>query len=661
MAPKQKRVAEIGYVQCRNGRFRPVLGLAAAEHVQLADAATGTNIAFANMDWKEERHAGKNWQRHRALWRSTTETLLRHFQPAVMCFCEVGVVTSPLSEQHFNDLKDITRQAWISFGAAAKHVEFLQTPGEPYLTAYRTDRVTCEHYSMLSDLYDAQGSERTAQHFLLKPATSTEDSINVINVHAPSGTKRRLTDTQRAKLVGSLLQTTSLIDDTKSVGNDSYIIGGDLNTGEQVLTGIMRELESSGACASSWRAFRQLHGKHGDMGFCNEVRGHVLPNFVDGHDPQHYPYAFRAFSKQTLPPAAAEHRARPAAAEDFALQPTPADSAAAPSAEQRQPPLESCASSEEHWDRPAAAADVATLERQATQRMNAALPTSIIHAFLDYLPLTDDHAATRVTEILDDETKLSDDDLAAIASVFEPAFIWYTDPRQRTEFRSRDTPSYVRAWQKLASHRSAVGKTAYFDGTILTPEQRQTCFQAYLCDFGTTPLRAGQQKKRMKSYAEAHLREIAANRLIAWVIWEVGVPCIAPAAEQRADPLEENIIAILDWLDGAARSIIKYQQTATYQDAVRRAGPSHGVSGLTQEEQAQRSQLRRAHANVRRGRKLAELWDQRLITYATVADADWAVLQKHWDGSDVQHLQEIQQQRGDRQIAMPQLFTHPQT
>ena len=293
--------------------------------------------------------------------------------------------------------------------------------------------------------------------------------------------------------------------------------------------------------------------------------------------------------------------------------------------------------------------------------MNAALPTSIIHAFLDYLPLTDDHAATRVTEILDDETKLSDDDLAAIASVFEPAFIWYTDPRQRTEFVSRDTLSYVRAWQKLASHRSAVGKTAYFDGTILTPAQRQTCFQAYLRDFGSTPLRAGQQKRHMKSYAEAHLREIAANKFIAWVIWEVGVPCIAPAAEQRADPLEENIIAILEWLDGAARSIIKYQQTATYQEAVRRAGPSHGVSGLTQEEQAQRSQLRRAHANVRRGRKLAELWDQRLITYATVADADWAVLQKHWDGSDVQHLQEIQQQRGDRRIAMPELWTHPQT
>ena len=135
----------------------------------------------------------------------------------------------------------------------------------------------------------------------------------------------------------------------------------------------------------------------------------------------------------------------------------------------------------------------------------------------------------------------------------------------------------------------------------------------------------------------------------------------APSAEQRADTLRENAIAILEWLDGAARSITQYQQTATYQEAVRRAGPSRGVSGLTQAEQAQRAQLRRAHADVRRGRKLAELWDRRLITYETVADADWAVLQKHLDGSDVRHLEEIQQQRADRRIAMPELWTHPQT
>ena len=85
----------------------------------------------------------------------------------------------------------------------------------------------------------------------------------------------------------------------------------------------------------------------------------------------------------------------------------------------------------------------------------------------------------------------------------------------------------------------------------------------------------------MKSYAEAHLREIAANRMTAFVIWEVGVPWIAPAAEQRAestpaaeqraDTLEENTIAILELLDDAARSILPYKDTEEYQEAVRTA------------------------------------------------------------------------------------------
>ena len=147
----------------------------------------------------------------------------------------------------------------------------------------------------------------------------------------------------------------------------------------------------------------------------------------------------------------------------------------------------------EHWDRPATAEDVATLERQATQRQDAELPERIVHAFLDNLPLTDDQSARRVTEILEDETTLSDDALKAIAEVFECAFIWYTDPHQRTAFVHRDTLGYVRAWQKLASFRSVVGKTAYFDGTHLSPTLRQTVFHAYLDDFASTPLRPGQQ------------------------------------------------------------------------------------------------------------------------------------------------------------------------
>ena len=111
------------------------------------------------------------------------------------------------------------------------------------------------------------------------------------NGHAPSG-RKRLTDHQRQDPLTRLLQSTSLIDATKSVGHDRYIIGGDLNTGEHMLAGIMGDLVRSGVCASSWSAFRQLHGKHGDMGFRKGVHGEVLCERVCGHDQQHFSVCF---------------------------------------------------------------------------------------------------------------------------------------------------------------------------------------------------------------------------------------------------------------------------------------------------------------------------------------------------------------------------------
>jgi hypothetical protein len=268
-----------------------------------AKPVSGTNIAFANMDWKWARHTGKHKNQHRVAWQRTTEEIIRGFDPAVICFCEVGDVSKPMEARHLDDLQDLTRLAWTRCGAAAEHVGFLQTIGKPYLTAYRTDRLTCSRYRILSHLYHAQGLERTAQHFLATPAgAGAEERINVINVHAPSGNKR-LSDAQRNELLTSLLQSSSLNDAMKSVGHDRYIIAGDFNTGELTHAHIMARLVQSNACASTWKAFRQVHGQHGDMGFRSGVCGNVLDTFVQGHDPKHYPYYYfisTGFSNKVL-------------------------------------------------------------------------------------------------------------------------------------------------------------------------------------------------------------------------------------------------------------------------------------------------------------------------------------------------------------------------
>ena len=100
------------------------------------------------------------------------------------------------------------------------------------MTAFRVDRVACSGHRILSNLYRARGLERTAQHVLATPvAADTFARIDVINVHAPSGS-HKLHDGQRNELLTNLLQSRSLNDAAYSVGHDRYIIGGDFNTGE---------------------------------------------------------------------------------------------------------------------------------------------------------------------------------------------------------------------------------------------------------------------------------------------------------------------------------------------------------------------------------------------------------------------------------------------
>ena len=143
--------------------------------------------------------------------------------------------------------------------------------------------------------------------------------------------------------------------------------------------------------------------------------------------------------------------------------------------------------------------DIAHLQWQAAQRQHAEVPARIVHAFLDDLPTTDHQAASIVNAILENEETLPDESLNGIFEVFECAFIWHSDPHQRTEFGHRNTGGYVRAWQQLASFRGAVGADEYFDGTRLPPARRQTVLQAYPQEFVSTGLRLGQDHRRVKS------------------------------------------------------------------------------------------------------------------------------------------------------------------
>ena len=74
------------------------------------------------------------------------------------------------------------------------------------MTIYIDGSVQCSCHRILKGVYNAQGLPRTAQRFLCcGPGGVT---VDVINVHAPSG-KKQLKDQQRQTLLTNLLQSNS--------------------------------------------------------------------------------------------------------------------------------------------------------------------------------------------------------------------------------------------------------------------------------------------------------------------------------------------------------------------------------------------------------------------------------------------------------------------
>ena len=256
---------------------------------------------------------GKHFARHAKKLSDTISSIVEEAAPAVICMCEVGLPHSPLQSEHFARLRNVVAQAWKDCCPAAKEhgVEFLYTDGEPYLSAYRPDMITCTAHTTMQDLYLAGGEPRTAQHFLATPACGGYSGANIINVHAPSGT-RRLKDSQRLCLLTRLLQSTSLRDSRMRVGMDNFIIGGDINTEELLIACCLRTLRQENVCSATARSWRPHWGMHGDIGIVGGgVQGGTLEARMRSHDPTHVPYAFgwKLLPEQACAPATEQHAA----------------------------------------------------------------------------------------------------------------------------------------------------------------------------------------------------------------------------------------------------------------------------------------------------------------------------------------------------------------
>ena len=286
-------------------------------------------IIFVNIDWKKSRHeSAEAVTRNLKKLHMTTCSIVSQMKPAVICCCEVGNVRIPMTTPQVHTMQETIVAAWKTTATeqrpwmAMPDIRFLHTDGEPYLTAWDSNQCDCRHGRILQDVYFCKDEPRTAQAFLCDmPGEPDCAGIDVINVHAPSG-RISLKDSQRKQLVRNLLQSESKSRPAGDVGEAKFLIGGDLNTPEYTLSGIMRALAAERYPHFEYRLIRPTWGLHGDMCIKGGFSATLATGRPENHDPKHHPYGI-CWSKlpetdakrdSVLHPLPARNRLQPAAA-----------------------------------------------------------------------------------------------------------------------------------------------------------------------------------------------------------------------------------------------------------------------------------------------------------------------------------------------------------
>ena len=174
----------------------------------LQSTALVANVVFINIDWKASRHnSTKTTKNNMAVLGNTISTVVRNMNPTMICMCEVGEAAIPLSEDQMQQVRDQCTQAWSEGATEPVKLCCMFEAGAPYMTIYIDGKVQCSCHRIIENLYTtAMGQPRVAQAFMCRgPGDVT---IDVINVHAPSG-KNKLTNQQRQTMLANMLQSDS--------------------------------------------------------------------------------------------------------------------------------------------------------------------------------------------------------------------------------------------------------------------------------------------------------------------------------------------------------------------------------------------------------------------------------------------------------------------
>ena len=252
------------------------------------------NVVFINIDWKSSR-MNRTLETNMKILAKTIAGVVHNMKPTMICMSEVGVTKHPLSEEQMQQMANQCISTWKD--AATEHIQLrsMFSTGAPYMTIYIDGPIRCSNHRILHDLYYAGGQARTAQTFVCSfPGGGSAD---VVNVHAPSGSKS-LQDSQRQTLLTNLLQSNSLARPGCTIGNAHFLIGGDMNTAPFLMAELLHACRDNGSLRTEARTHEREFAKHGDLCVVAGVQASTLTTKAQNHDPQHDPYGVCCYMPQ---------------------------------------------------------------------------------------------------------------------------------------------------------------------------------------------------------------------------------------------------------------------------------------------------------------------------------------------------------------------------
>ena len=135
----------------------------------------------------------------------------------------------------------------------------------------------------------------------------------------------------------------------------------------------------------------------------------------------------------------------------------------------------------------------------------------------------------------------------------------------------------------------------------------------------------------------------------------IGLPALPSfATEQRGQRLSpqdleavpDAIHSVLNWLDRLAGALLRDRATSEFQEAQRKGGVTHGVSGLSATEQEARTAIRKAKYNIWKAKCLDK--EYRAGTRSSFLNWEQRLLGAYWQGSLQHRLLELKSQyQGD--------------